>query len=108
MPGGIDYAMLFAVKHGWMPPLKEKEYNAAINVWFRAPFLVCTACLAYVQNFLQAPCAPLLMPTPDTDQAAPAPLQEGVPTWVQGIRVFLIFLCTWNALYFMERVVGNY
>ena len=86
VPGGLDYAMLFAVKHGWMPPLREKEYNSVINVWFRAPFLIVTACLAYVQNFLQ----------------------DGIPSWVLGLRVFLVLLCAWNALYFMERVVGNY
>ena len=25
LPGGADYAMLFAVKHGWMQPLTEKS-----------------------------------------------------------------------------------
>ena len=25
VPGGLDYAMLFAVKHGWMSPLQEKK-----------------------------------------------------------------------------------
>jgi len=53
LPGGADYAMLFAVKHGWMTPIKEKKYNCMINVWFRAPFLVAVATLAYLQFFLQ-------------------------------------------------------
>ena len=49
VPGGIDYAMLFAVKHGWMKPLDEKKVNAAVNVWVREPALVCTATLGYIQ-----------------------------------------------------------
>ena len=49
MPGGADYAMLFAVKHGWMTPLSEKRYNAAINVWIREPALVVTATLGFIQ-----------------------------------------------------------
>ena len=53
MPGGADYAMLFAVKHGWMSPLREKQYNSSINVWFRAPFLIIAATFAYIQNFIQ-------------------------------------------------------
>lgn len=86
VPGGIDYAMLYAVKHGWMSPLEEKNINKSINVWFRAPALICSSCLAYLQMFVQ----------------------EGVPTWVKGVRVFLIILAAWNGLFFMERVVGNY
>ena len=53
IPGGLDYAMLFAVKHGWMSPLREKQYNSSINVWCRTPFLVITASFAYIQNFIQ-------------------------------------------------------
>merc|ERR1740117_683852 len=66
VPGGVDYAWLFAVKHGWMSPIKEKQYNATLNVWIRAPFLVCCATLAYVQNFLQ----------------------EGIPAKILGVRAF--------------------
>ena len=53
MPGGADYAMLFAVKHGWMAPLQEKRYNAAINVWVREPALVVTATLGWIQLHAQ-------------------------------------------------------
>ena len=37
-----------------MLPIHEKKYNAAINVWLRAPFLVCTATFCYLQLYLQA------------------------------------------------------
>jgi len=87
LPGGADYAMLFAVKHGWMSPLDEKKYNAAINVWIREPALIATATLGYIQMHLQ----PSLYSTP-----------------INCVRVFLCVLATWNGLFFMERVVGNY
>ena len=53
VPGGVDYLMLFCVKHGWMSPLTEKRYNAAINVWVREPALMCTATFGYMQLHLQ-------------------------------------------------------
>eukprot|EP00316_Scyphosphaera_apsteinii_P016891 CAMPEP_0119315446 /NCGR_PEP_ID=MMETSP1333-20130426/35917_1 /TAXON_ID=418940 /ORGANISM="Scyphosphaera apsteinii, Strain RCC1455" /LENGTH=201 /DNA_ID=CAMNT_0007320811 /DNA_START=417 /DNA_END=1022 /DNA_ORIENTATION=+ len=86
VPGGIDYAMLFAVKHGWLAPITEKKYNAIINVWCRAPFLVCTSAFAYIQFFVQ---------------------EEFVPTYIRLVRGFLVGLACWNGLFFMERVVGN-
>jgi hypothetical protein len=87
VPGGLDYAMLFAVKHGWMKPLAEKKVNAAVNVWIREPALVCTATLGFIQLHEQA---------------------SQYPTWVTSVRIFLMFLACWNGLFFMERVVGNY
>ena len=85
VPGGVDYAMLLAVKHGWIAPLTEKKINASINVWVHAPALVLIASFAYIQCFVQA------------DKAR----------WLLGVRMFLIALGAWNGLFFMERVVGN-
>ena len=87
--GGADYAMLFAVKHGWMSPLTEKRYNSAINVWVREPALVVTATLGFVQMHAQK--------------------IDDLSGWgVGAVRVFLMLLAMWNGLFFMERVVGNY
>ena len=83
LPGGLDYAMLYAVKHAWMSPLHEKRLNRVINVWFRAPPLVGVSVMVYIQLWLQT----------------------GVSVWVKGIRCFLIGLGAWNGLFFMERVV---
>ena len=47
LPGGLDYALLAAVKQGWLPPLREKAINAKINTYVRAPGLVFTAALLY-------------------------------------------------------------
>ena len=74
VPGGIDYAMLLAVKHGWIKPLTEKNINAGINVWLRAPALVFVASFAYIQSFLQ----------------------PEVPRWMSLVRLFLIALGVWN------------
>ena len=75
LPGGLDYAMLFAVKHGWMSPLREKQYNSSINVWCRTPFLVITASFAYIQNFIQdgVPTVRARRPPPPALAAAHSP-----------------------------------
>lgn len=85
VPGGIDYLMLFLVKHGWMKPMGEKRLNSAINVWFRAPCLISVAVFAYIQLFIQH-----------------------APLYIRCFRCFLLALASWNGLFFMERVVGNY
>jgi len=88
VPGGIDYAMLFAVKHNWITPMQEKHYNAAINVWIRVPSLLWVACFGYIRFFI--------------------PMPSELPTYLVWIRAFLMLLASWNGLFFMERVVGNY
>ena len=85
VPGGVDYLMLFLVKHGWMKPLDEKRLNSAINVWCRAPWLISVAVFAYIQLFVQ-----------------------DAPLYIRCFRCFLLALASWNGLFFMERVVGNY
>ena len=37
VPGGIDYAMLVAVKMNMMKPIREKKINVHLNTWIRAP-----------------------------------------------------------------------
>ena len=89
VPGGFDYAMLFAVKHGWMSPLTEKRWNSAVNVWVREPALIVVATLGWLQLHVQD--------------------EKDLHTWgVGAVRVFLMLLAAWNGLFFMERVVGNY
>lgn len=110
IPGGLDYAMLFAVKHGWMSPLREKQYNSSINVWFRAPFLIIAATFAYIQNFIQdgVPTVRARRPPPPALAAAHSPPSPPPPQWILVTRAFLMVLACWNALFFMERVVGNF
>lgn len=75
VPGGLDYILLFCVKEGWMKPLMEKRFNSMINVWMRAPFLVCTGTLVLVQHHVQ--------------------LGSGVPSYVIYTRLFLSLLACW-------------
>ena len=42
LPGGIDYALLAAVKQKLLRPAAEKQVNARMNVWIRAPGLTIT------------------------------------------------------------------
>ena len=50
LPGGMDYVMLAMVKHGLLDAMAEKRYNARINVWLRAPGLVCCAFAVWVAS----------------------------------------------------------
>lgn len=84
-PGGIDYAMLAAVKRGWMSRLDEKRHNSTINAWFRGPGCVLSsgwifACWS-AGNCSQIP-TPAIMAT-----------------------VFLAFV---NGQYYAQRVIANY
>lgn len=48
LPGGLDYAMLTCVKHGWMSSETEKRYNARVMVWIRSPGCLLCAYTLYV------------------------------------------------------------
>eukprot|EP01135_Chromosphaera_perkinsii_P011317 Nk52_evm1s2373 gene=Nk52_evmTU1s2373 len=85
VPGGLDYLMLFLVKHGKMDKLTEKRYNSAINAWFRLPGIL--FCIP-VGHFWIA------LNEPDFSQR--------MFCYVMGLLLF------WNPIYFAERVVGNY
>lgn len=82
LPGGIDYACLFAVRNGWMGRLTEKKINEILNVWIRSPGCVSQAAftVAYVAAF--------------GDGSAVIPL---IPA----------LLNYWNGQYFMGQVVRD-
>ena len=48
LPGGIDYAMLTAVKEGVMTSAAEKLWNAKIQVWMRAPGVLLSSYAIYL------------------------------------------------------------
>lgn len=50
-PGGLDYAMLVAVKKEWMASITEKKYNTQIQLWIRAPGCLMHVALTWL-NFL--------------------------------------------------------
>ena len=78
--------MLSLVKHKLMEPLQEKRYNRILNMWIRCPFLIFSTLFSYLQFFLQ----------------------DDLPLYVVLSKVGCMVLQAWNALYFTERVVGNY
>jgi hypothetical protein len=86
LPGGIDYALLFGVRNGWIDRLKEKRINDAVNVWIRAPG--CTAMAA--------------LSTPSILRIAPIQSE-----WKTMAMVLPAILNYWNGQYFMRQVVEN-
>ena len=86
LPGGIDYLMLTAVKHGLMEGGTEKRINARVNVWLRAPGAVLVAFSYYVSY----------------RYGDRIPTRFEIPIVVIG--TLLVFF---NGQYYMQRVVGN-
>jgi hypothetical protein len=84
LPGGLDYCMMAAVKHGYMTSQTEKKWNARINVWIRAPGCVMTGCYLYVSVL-----------------AAPVSYTKYL------VALFVGPLTAINGLYYMQVVVGN-
>jgi len=82
LPGGLDYIMLALVKHGYLSRLREKVWNARINVWIRSTGLVFCAATIYVGCVAGGE-------TPGVAAAIGA------------------LLCVVNGQYYMQVVVGN-
>ena len=51
LPGGLDYLMLAAVKHGYIQKISEKRINKLLNVWCRGPGCIASACLIWINSF---------------------------------------------------------
>jgi hypothetical protein len=84
LPGGIDYALLFGVRNGWIERLTEKRVNKELNVWIRSP-----GCIAHATLSLLFLC-----------------------NYTQHMNAFANLLTTtlifWNGQYFMQQVVTDY
>lgn len=83
LPGAISYGLLFAERNGWIAMLTAKWWNAATNVWIRAPGCVVQATLA-----LLTICT---MPRVSNDQIL--------------ATVLIAALTAWNGLYFMQQSI---
>ena len=86
LPGGIDYAMLTAVKLGKLAPGTEKRVNRALNQWCRMPFVLHWMGIA-------------------TCCHSGGLFRGAMPPLVLGLQFVLI---AGNALFFAERVVANH
>ena len=86
LPGGIDYALLFCVRNGYMNRNTEKKVNEWMNTWIRAPGCIshATATLLYVSMHRA---------------------QESL--WAIIIMCLPAILVAWNGQYFMRQVIRD-
>lgn len=85
LPGGLDYLMLAAVKHGYIKKISEKRINKLLNVWCRGPGCIAGACLIWI-NWMSG----------QTDH---------IPGF---IKIITILLAIANGQYYSRRVVASW
>lgn len=83
LPGAISYGLLFANRNGWLASQTAKRWNAATNLWIRAPGCVMHATLSLLAIFI--------VPRVSVDQTI--------------ATVLIAALTAWNGLYFMEQSI---
>ena len=86
LPGAISYGLLFANRNGWIESLTAKRWNAATNLWIRAPGCVMHATLSLLSIFA--------LPRVSMDQTF--------------ATVLIAALTAWNGLYFMEQAISAF
>ena len=86
LPGGIDYALLFLNRNGWLVRHTEKRINTFLNVWIRSPGTASLATLI------------LLHICQNIQSIGNFELMGAALTGV---------LNYWNGQYFMQQVVYN-
>jgi hypothetical protein len=84
LPGGINYAMLFAERNGWITKEMRKHVNTPVHVWIRGPG--CTAVATLI--------AATALST--TVNASP---------WYRLAAISTAVLTFWNGQYFMQQVL---
>jgi len=85
LPGGIDYALLFAVRNGFLAKNTEKSINTFLNVWIRSPGCIAMAVLALACQLSQP--------------------SDVLTTTLSVVPALLNY---WNGQYFMQQVVEDY
>ena len=83
LPGGINYALLFAERNGWVSKATEKAINVPVHQWLRGPGCIATAALTIAAS-----------------QSTP-----GATTWEQAAAALIAALTFWNGIYFTNQVV---
>ncbi len=83
LPGGINYALLFAERNGWISKEIEKAVNVPVHQWLRGPGCVATATLTFAL----------------THSAAAATI------WDRVAATLIAALTFWNGIYFTNQVV---
>ena len=83
LPGGINYALLFAERNGWICRETEKAINVPVHEWLRGPGCVATAALILGATFS-------------------SPAATG---WQRVAGVLIAALTYWNGIYFASQVL---
>lgn len=85
-PGGVNYALLFLERNGFLSKQTQKKINKHLNIWVRQPGCIatCVLILIGIYNFAEF----------ETYQT------------IVGLLVCLVVY--WNGNYFMEQVVSDY
>jgi len=83
LPGGINYAMLFAERNGWVSRATEKRVNTPVHVWIRGPG--CTAVATLI--------------------VASAWSTVNTNLWYRLAATVTAGLTFWNGQYFMQQML---
>ena len=87
LPGGIDYAMLYLVKVGSMDRMTEKRYNRFLNIGIRWPIMYIVSYIMFLRLYYH---------------------YYHLSFSFILISVLSLIVHGGNALYYADRVVGNY
>lgn len=86
LPGGIDYCLLVATKHGYIDSLTEKYWNTRLNVWIRSPGLLFSS---------------IILLGIAADPAARSQYHSAWTPWISTLVSVLTYL---NGTYYMQQV----
>lgn len=80
LPGGINYALLFAERNGWITKEMEKAINVPVHQWLRGPGCIATAAFMIAAS------------------------QAGA-WWERAAATLVAALTFWNGIYFTNQIV---
>jgi hypothetical protein len=103
LPGGLDYAMLVAVKLGYMRSIEEKRINSYIQTWIRAPGCLFQSGLTYIA-YMEG----VRRREAGGEGAIVFPNSLLSPTVTTASIVLVIAAFFWNGMFFQKRVCVNY
>ena len=85
IPGGIDYLLLFFVKRKYIKKMTEKWINRYLNLLIRWPFMFLSVYIFLINIY-----------------------QNKISTNLLPLMLFTGLLHCFNAIYYCDKVIGNY
>lgn len=85
-PGGVNYALLFLQRNGYLTRERQKQINKHLNIWVRQPGCIATCVLIIIglYNFTE------------------------YETYQKVVGFLICLVVYWNGNYFMEQVVSDF